>query len=151
MILFGFLSLFTGSHVRHVTEDQIVRKYSNEHFKRKDVKRILIWTPFLGNDIGELESQCLKRCNAPCEITLDKNDVSSVDAINFHLSELWAKYWSLGTRSIVELPSYRRPDQVSTAYNHSEILEYFHLSKKPSFIVLYILTQVAFVANCIIK
>ena len=108
----GCLSLFNGSDVRHVTEDQLVQKYPNRGFQRKELKKILIWKPFVEDDIGDLETACLKTCEEKCEITTNKNDIADVDAVNFHLTDVWSKFWSIGTRSIVKLPTYRRPDQV---------------------------------------
>ena len=107
------LSLFTGSSIRQTDEDTVVRKLTNHQgFHQKEVKRILIWEPFIHDNIAELENACLKTCEKRCEVTTDKTDIHNVDAVNFHLTDLWSKYWSIGTRSIINLPTYRRPDQV---------------------------------------
>ena len=108
----GIWNLLHDTDVRHMTEDEIIMRFPNTHFQKKEIKKILIWKPFISDNIGEMESQCLKACKAKCEIYTDKNDITNADAINFHLSGLWDKYWSIGTRSVIKLPKYRRPDQV---------------------------------------
>ena len=108
----GIWNLSRDTEVRHVTDEEMIQRYPNTHFQKKDVKKILIWKPFLADNIAELESRCLKSCSKKCEITTDKNDIAHVDAVNFHLTDLWDRKWSIGTRSIIQLPAYRRPDQV---------------------------------------
>ena len=112
IVVIGFLGMLNGSNVRYMTEDQLIRKYPNRHFQRRHMKRILIWKPFLDDNIVKTETACLKSCPARCEITTNKEDVANVDAVNFHLTNLWDKVWSIGTRSIMKFPTYRRPDQV---------------------------------------
>ena len=67
---------------------------------------------FLDDTILEVETRSLASCRARCEVTGDKSEIANVDAVNFHLSNVWAKNWRFGTRSIIQLPSYRRPEQV---------------------------------------
>lgn len=86
--------------------------YPNVHFHTKPVKRVLKWTPVFLQDSLDGDKLCLSTCSAKCEITNDKNDIENVDAIDFHLSNLWPEIWSIGTKSLVELPKYRKPEQV---------------------------------------
>ena len=111
IILLSFTSIFTGSRQRHVTEQEL-RKYKNVHFQEKEVKRILYWQPHIGENIGNTENTCLKKCPVKCESTDDINEIANVDAVDFHLSNLWTKVWRIGTRSTIQFPTYRRPDQV---------------------------------------
>ena len=105
-------NLLIYTDLGHKNDNDIIQRYPNAHFRKKQIKKILIWKPFLGDNIAEQESRCLETCSKKCEITTDKTDITKVDAVNFHLSDLWDKYWSIGTRSIIQLPTYRRPDQV---------------------------------------
>ena len=112
IFVLGYLGLYTGSDVRHITEDQMVRKYPNQYFQTKKVKRILYWKPFLDDTIDKSDNVCLERCEAKCEIISKKTDIAKADAVNFHLTDLWPENWNIGTRSTIDFPSYRRPDQV---------------------------------------
>lgn len=99
-------------YVENVNNDHFIRQYPNKHFKEKEEKRILIWQPHIGVDLADLENRCLKRCPVKCKATDDKNEIENVDAIDFHLSNLWPEIWNIGTRSTIQFPTYRRPDQV---------------------------------------
>lgn len=120
LILFsiGFISFivtFSNNETRNLTEvkdGQFIRTFPNKHFQEKAVKRILIWQPHIGADLTELENNCLKRCPVKCVATENKSEITDVDAIDFHLSNLWTKFWSIGTKATIKFPAYRRPDQV---------------------------------------
>ena len=96
----------------NVTDDKLIRTFSNEYFQKKKLKRILMWKPHANKDIVENENECLKNCPVKCTVTGDKNDVANVDAVDFHLRSLWTKSWSIGTRSTIQFPKYRQPHQV---------------------------------------
>ena len=112
IIVFAFLNSNDGSHVRHVTEDQLIRRFPNKYFERKLVKKILYWKPFMDDNIAEAEKSCLQSCEVKCEIITNKSDIAYADAVNFHLSDLWPENWRIGTRLTIEFPTIRRPDQV---------------------------------------
>ena len=83
------------------------------HFQKKPLKRILLWLPHInGHGNKEHYKECLTYCPAKCEMTTDKTDIQNVDAIDYHLSNLWAEFWKVGTRSTIEFPKYRRSDQI---------------------------------------
>ncbi|XP_052798319.1 alpha-(1,3)-fucosyltransferase 7-like [Mya arenaria] len=87
--------------------------FPNKHFRQKQVKKILHWTTFFEKppDITSART-CLKTCDSRCEVTADKAEVQSADAVVFHLSDVWTKKWRIGTRSVVEFPRWRDPHQV---------------------------------------
>ena len=107
-----FMFLFTHSFTYSEVGEHVINKYTNMHFRRKVVKKILMWLPHANKDVVRLENECLKTCPVKCVVTGEKNDIEDVDAIDFHLSNLWTEVWSIGTRSIIDFPKYRRPDQV---------------------------------------
>ena len=112
IIIVGFISSFSGTEPRQVTGGPFILTFPNRYFREKETKRILIWQPHIGSDLAELENRCLKRCPVKCAATDDKSEIANVDAIDFHLSNLWTKVWRIGTRSIIDFPTYRRPDQI---------------------------------------
>ena len=87
-------------------------KFKNSNFIEKPVKTILLWTPMFNHRTVDNDRKCLSTCNAKCVVTDDKTQIEHADAVEFHLSDIWTKFWSIGTRSVIEFPEYRRPDQV---------------------------------------
>ncbi|KAL3862636.1 hypothetical protein ACJMK2_008590 [Sinanodonta woodiana] len=78
-------------------------------------KKILVWTKFFGTppDIfAEQERSCAARCGYTCTLASDQQELSSSDAIMFHLYDSWPENWVLGTSKLVDLPKYRDPSQV---------------------------------------
>lgn len=80
-------------------------------------KKILIWTTFFSKNIIENHRKCLSKCDAMCVVTDNTNEVSSADAVLFHLTDLWKKSWDIGTKEIVDLPVYRHPGQAWVLWN----------------------------------
>ena len=99
-------------YVIEFTNSHFIRTFPNKHFQEKPVKRILIWQPHISEELGELENNCLKKCPVKCITTQDKSEIADVDAIDFHLSNLWTKFWTIDTKATIKFPTYRRPDQV---------------------------------------
>ena len=110
-ILISAYSILSGSDRKHVMGNHAIRKYTNIHFREKEVKKIIYWLPHVGK-FADTENNCLKKCPVRCVATNDMSDIASADAIDFHLSDLWTENWSIGTKSIIKFPSYRRPDQI---------------------------------------
>lgn len=104
--------VFPNSFTYSIGGEHVIRIYTNVNFRSKVVKKILMWLPHANKDVVRLENECLKHCPVKCVVTGEKNDIENVDAIDFHLSNLWTEFWSIGTRSIIDFPKYRRPDQV---------------------------------------
>ena len=92
-------------------------RYPNKYFREKQVKKILLWTNFFENSNLDSYQQCLSTCDAKCVATGDKTEVTSADAVVFHISNLWAKHWKVDSSALVELPSWRTPDQVWVVWN----------------------------------
>ena len=103
----------------HVHEKKVNTQLSQRenigsvYFKEKAMKKILLWLPHVKwHGATAAYENCLKRCPIKCEMTTNKDDVPKVDAIDFHLSDVWGEFWKVGTRTMIKFPSYRRPDQV---------------------------------------
>ena len=85
----------------------------NSYFEEKPVKVILYWTTLFRKPTPlEKYRKCLSKCKAKCVVTDDKTQIENADAVEFHLSDIWTKIWHIGTKSVVEFPTFRRPDQV---------------------------------------
>ncbi|KAL3862642.1 hypothetical protein ACJMK2_008596 [Sinanodonta woodiana] len=81
-------------------------------------KKILFWTPMFEVSSKELAAKhrrCLLQCDVNCTVTSDRREVMSVDAVMFHLRDLWVG--GIGTKRFVPIPGYRRPSQVWVLYN----------------------------------
>ena len=92
--------------------------YPNKYFKQKDEKKIILWTEYFHSKWSLQKFQhCLQTCPAKCTLTDDKAEIRNVDAVVFHLTDMWTKNWVIGTKSIVELPEYRAQDQVWVVSN----------------------------------
>ncbi|KAK3581801.1 hypothetical protein CHS0354_026007 [Potamilus streckersoni] len=81
-------------------------------------KKILFWTPMFELSSEELainHRKCLLQCDVRCAVTSDRREVSSVDAVMFHLRDLWVG--GIGTNIFVPLPGYRSASQVWVLYN----------------------------------
>ena len=112
LVVVYLIFVFTDSLIYSAVGKHAIYRYTNVHFRRKDIKKILMWLPHANRDVVRLENECLKTCPVKCIVTGEKSDIEDVDAIDFHLSNLWSKVWSIDTRSIIDFPKYRRPDQV---------------------------------------
>lgn len=112
VVLFVLYLVFPDTLGTPRNQEQMKLSYTNIHFKNKQVKRILQWTPMFeqGTIIGD--RKCLETCSAKCEITDNKSEIENVDAVEFHLSDIWTKRWRIGSTSVIEFPQYRTPDQV---------------------------------------
>lgn len=86
--------------------------YENKHFKAKSVKVILKWTSMFQHGTVAGDRKCLSECEAKCIVTDDKSQIENADAVEFHLSDIWTKFWRINTKSVIEFPKYRRADQV---------------------------------------
>lgn len=81
------------------------------------VKTILIWKPFLSENIlGSMQNQ-LRSCPAKCSITDHAEEIRHMDAVIFHLYNLWRPPYKIGSTDKIFLPSYRRQDQVWVLFN----------------------------------
>lgn len=87
--------------------------YPNIYFKHKPVKKILIYTDFFDSKpkVGQ-RNTCLEKCSVKCTVTDDKAQIADADAVQFHLSNIWTKFWRIGTKSVIEFPKIRTSDQV---------------------------------------
>lgn len=112
VVLFVLYLVFPDNHVTLRNQAQIKLSYTNIHFKEKHVKRILKWTPMFGQGTLDGDRKCLETCRVKCEITDDKSEIETVDAVEFHLCDIWTKEWRIGTKSVIDFPQYRTPDQV---------------------------------------
>ena len=81
-----------------------VTYHRHDGFVAKHVKKILMWTPYLSDDILRRERECMSGCSARCDITTNKEDISKADAVDFHLSDVWTEIWSIGTRRTIRFP-----------------------------------------------
>jgi hypothetical protein len=86
--------------------------FRNSHFREKPLKTILLWTPMFNHPTVDSYRKCLSTCEAKCVVTDDKTQIENADGVEFHLSDIWSQFWKIGTKSIIEFPKYRRPDQV---------------------------------------
>ncbi|KAH3890960.1 alpha-(1,3)-fucosyltransferase fut-5-like [Dreissena polymorpha] len=86
--------------------------FPNANFQTKRVKKILLWTPFFGSSVIDSYRKCLQQCPAKCEVTEDKSLIRAVDAVEFHLTDIWTRKWRIGTTETITFPAYRSPDQV---------------------------------------
>ncbi|XP_060588494.1 alpha-(1,3)-fucosyltransferase fut-6-like isoform X2 [Ruditapes philippinarum] len=98
-------------HTRTIGSYKVIGE--NPYFKEKPVKIILYWTTLFRKQTPiDKHRKCLSTCEAKCIVTDDKTQIENADAVEFHLSDIWTQIWRIGTKSIVEFPNYRRPDQV---------------------------------------
>ena len=114
VLMFTLTSLILQQNGSHLKDNNFIRTFPNEHFQKKNVKRILLWSPHLGSAPADVENEnnVLKTCPVKCFITNDKNDISNVDAVDFTLYYLWVGKCFPGSRSIIQFPKYRKPHQV---------------------------------------
>lgn len=98
---------------------QFLTRFENRTFSSLSIKKILIWNPFLREDVRKGFRTCLANCEFKCEVSEDKDDVSNADAIIFHAYDLWPVFmhWILKTPPSVEFPSFRHPEQVWILFN----------------------------------
>ncbi|XP_060603588.1 alpha-(1,3)-fucosyltransferase 7-like [Ruditapes philippinarum] len=97
-----------SEYVKYIEQGLHNRKPRNVNTKYK----VLFWLPFNNKNQMKYESTCMQRCPVKCELTSNKEDISQVDMVNFHLTDLWTEIWKINTKSIIQFPSYRRPDQI---------------------------------------
>ncbi|KAL4223875.1 hypothetical protein ACF0H5_017339 [Mactra antiquata] len=120
LLCVGFIVLFlllvtpdlSYGEIRSTRRSLHVLTFPNVHYRDKPVKRILKWTGVFKRDSTKSDLECLKNCSARCELILNRANIRDADAVHFHLSDLWSKVWRIGTKSIIDLPKYRTPDQV---------------------------------------
>ena len=114
VLMFTLTSLILQQNGSHLKDANFIRTFPNEHFQKKNVKRILLWSPHLGSAPADVENEnnVLKTCPVKCFVTNDKNDIANVDAVDFTLYYLWVGKWIPGSRSIIQFPKYRKPHQV---------------------------------------
>lgn len=95
--------------------DKYLTKFKNNYWVKKDVRKVVIWTPFFGAwSWAEDAKASTESCPAKCIYTTDKSAVSSADGVLFHANDLWNRRGLLGTlyNSDIEMPSSRTPNQV---------------------------------------
>ena len=127
IIKFGIflICLVTLVHIRTFLQEKSVTnerteyvrylEYGEHNRKPRSLKKkykILFWLPF--NNVNQMnyENKCMERCPVKCDLTGNKEDISTSDMVNFHLSNLWTEIWKINTKSVINFPSYRRPDQI---------------------------------------
>ena len=101
-------SMWISRNTAFLSERNVIRKFPNLHFRKKNIKQILMWLPHIGNI--DSENACLKECSVKCVVTGDKNDIKNVDAVDFHLSNLWTEiqqHWDAIDYQISDLPPTR--------------------------------------------
>lgn len=115
MTLLGDTTVY---HQRPQMVTNAIMKFPMRQFVSKSVRTILFWTTFFREPFNlENNRRCLATCPYKCEVTNDKAKISEADAVLFHLSDLWPSHWRIGTKSMVEMPTYRRPEQVWVVTN----------------------------------
>ncbi|XP_053376137.1 alpha-(1,3)-fucosyltransferase fut-3-like [Mercenaria mercenaria] len=112
MVLIVVCSISSDTYTDFKSDGNYKVTYTNSYFKEKPAKTILLWTTMFNHRTLDSDRKCLSTCPVKCDITDDKSQIRKADAVEFHLSNLWTKFWRVGTKSIIELPSYRTPDQV---------------------------------------
>ena len=110
VLMFTLISLISQQNGDHFKDDNFIRTFPNEHFQRKNVKRILMWTPDTGSAPDNVKNQnnVLKTCPVKCFLTNDKSDIANVDAVDFNLYYVRIP----GSQSMIQFPQYRKPHQV---------------------------------------
>ncbi|XP_045163858.2 alpha-(1,3)-fucosyltransferase fut-5-like [Mercenaria mercenaria] len=79
-------------------------------------KNILIWTPFLSDNIKESFEKCQSGCKDTCHFTVNKSEITTANAVLFNNFNLFPK-WEIETKTTIAFPNYRRPDQVWVLFN----------------------------------
>ena len=87
----------------------------DSNWKLQKEKKILIWTPFFGKwDWVNDAKAILSNCPFKCEVTNDKSDLESSNAVLFHANDVWTQSGIVATiyNPLIKFPSYRDPSQV---------------------------------------
>ena len=133
--LCGYMPTPPGNQVNR-DFDKYITTYKHNHWKKADVKNILIWTPFFhGWGWVEDAKNAMKTCPASCSVTNDKSKLGSSDAIVFHASDLWKYSGLVGTVHNVdtEMPKTRTPNQVWAVVSWEPIIYMWGTIKPDTF------------------
>lgn len=98
---------------------QFLTVFEDRIFSNRTIKKILIWNPFLTEKVREGFRTCMSSCPFRCEISENKSDLPTSDAIIFHAYDLWPVNinWIFKTPPTVQFPTIRRPEQVWVLFN----------------------------------
>lgn len=92
-----------------------ITRYHDNTWKPQKVKKILMWTPFFGG-WGWLEDaiSVTANCSNICEVTRDRSELESSNAVLFHANDVWTQFGIVATiyNPLIEFPTYRDPSQV---------------------------------------
>jgi len=98
--------------------------YPGRTHSDSSVKNILAWRPFTVG-LDDVRA-CLARCPHTCAVTDTPGDLPRVDAVLFHLQDLWknstqadrdTRVNEMNNRNLISLPEYRQPNQVWVLWN----------------------------------
>lgn len=95
--------------IRSPAAETYLTTYENSYWKPEKMKKILVWTPFFDVwDWVDNAERSIKSCSdlhVHCEVTRNRSELTSSDALVFHASDYWKLYY-------YELPQFRHPSQV---------------------------------------
>ncbi|KAL3856175.1 hypothetical protein ACJMK2_010958 [Sinanodonta woodiana] len=97
-----------------------IKYFTTSNSYKNNTPKILFWTPFFGSMVWYRESMdCIRLCPWKCELTDNKDEITTSDALLFHLTDItWVGFVNNPRQHMLfKFPGYRRADQIWIAYN----------------------------------
>ncbi|XP_045199426.2 alpha-(1,3)-fucosyltransferase fut-6-like [Mercenaria mercenaria] len=117
----------------HVTYDkrnfsQHIVKHNTNFWRKKDLRKIVVWTTFFDSWDWVKGIQIeTENCPMQCEVTKEKSEVDSADAVLFHVSDMWKYRGFAGTiyNRVKPMPHTRTHEQVWVLLSWEPITKFY--------------------------